>query len=151
MKAITILIIILLQFQMCNNEEKLPISKNAQIAFRLAENEMTEGYETREMDGKKIYLNPKTEITQNDIDFVIKSRDEYTKMPIILLEMNTIGTKKFTDLTANNVRKMLAILVNNNLLMAPVIQQEITGGKVQITGNFTQEEIDELFNLLTKK
>ncbi len=150
MRTLIILITFLLQFQMCNNEEKLPVSKNAQISFQLAENVITEGYEAREMDGRKIYLNPKSEITQNDIEFVIKSHNEYDGMPIILLELDPEGTKKFADLTANNVQKMVAILVNNELLMAPVIQQEITGGKVQITGNFNDEKVEKLFKTLTE-
>jgi preprotein translocase subunit SecD len=150
MKLLVILSIVFLQLTTCNEEEKKPISKNAQIAFRFAENEAVDGYEERELDGKKIYLNPKTEITQKDIDFVIKSHDEYSNMPIVLLEMNPEGTKKFAALTAGNLKKMLAILVNNEILMAPIIQQEITEGKVQITGYFTEEEVDKLLKTLTE-
>ncbi len=150
MKITSLLLTIILLIPMCSNEEKLPVSKNAQIAFRLAESEITEGYEEMEMDGRKIYLNPKTEITQNDIDFVIKSHDDYTNSPIIMLEMNSVGAKKFAALTASNLQKMLAILVDNELLMAPIIQQEITGGKVQITGNFDDKKVEKLFKTLTE-
>ncbi|NJO90922.1 MAG: hypothetical protein HC831_19630 [Chloroflexia bacterium] len=45
---------------------------------------------------------------------------------------------------------MLAILVNNEMLMAPIIQQEITGGKVQITGNFDDDKVEKLFKTLTE-
>lgn len=150
MKILFILLVAFLQLPACQEEEKKPISKNAQIAFRFAENDPKEGYEERVHEGKKIYLNPIIEITQNDIDFVIKSINEYSEMPVILLEMNPKGTEKFATLTANNIKKMLAIVVNNEILIAPVIQDKITEGKVQITGSFSEEEVDKLFNTLTE-
>lgn len=150
MRLLSILLILSLQLSTCNNEEKKPISNNAKIEFRLAEKTMYDGYEEKEMDGEKIYLNRKVEITRNDIDFVIKSVNEYNEMPVIMLEMNEPGTQKFATLTANNLKKMLAILVNNEVLMAPVIQEKITEGKVQITGNFDNKKINEIFKTLTE-
>jgi len=150
MKTPYILLIVLLSLQMCNNDEKKPVSKSIKLAFQLAEDEIVDGYEMKEMDSTKIYLNSKIEINEKDIDFVIKSFDNQMEMPIIMLEMNQNGARKFTYLTTNNIGKKLAIVLNGKILMAPVIRDKIEGGKVQITGNFTSEKIDEMFKTLTE-
>jgi preprotein translocase subunit SecD len=46
--------------------------------------------------------------------------------------------------TAENVNKRLAIVLDNNIYSAPVIQEKIAGGEVRITGNFTAEEARDL-------
>jgi len=149
MKILSILFAFLVSLQMCKpKEESKPIAQNVKIEFRLAKDNPTEGFDEKILDGQKIYLNPKVEITEKDISTAKKSMDEYGNY-IISLDMNDFGAKKFENLTGNNVTEKLAILVNGEVIMAPIIQMKIPGGKVQITGNFTKEETDKLFNTLT--
>lgn len=149
MKTFGILFIFLVGLQMCKPvEESKPISQNVKIEFRLATDNPTMGFDEVELDGQKIYLNPVIEITEKEITTAKKSMGEAGNH-IILLEMNDIGARKFEILTEKNVTQKLAILVNGKAIMAPVIQMKIPGGKVQITGNFTREETDKLFNTLT--
>ncbi len=54
------------------------------------------------------------------------------------------GTKKFADATTANVGKQIAIIYDNEIVSAPVVNEPITGGQCSITGNFTQ---DEAYNL----
>ena len=54
------------------------------------------------------------------------------------------GTKKFADATTANVGKQIAIIYDNQIVSAPVVNEPITGGQCSITGNFTQ---DEAYNL----
>ena len=54
------------------------------------------------------------------------------------------GTKKFAEATKANVGKQIAIIYDNNIVSAPVVNEAITGGQCSITGNFTQ---DEAYNL----
>ncbi|MDF1546868.1 MAG: hypothetical protein P1P88_03550 [Bacteroidales bacterium] len=151
MKIIAILLVVILQLQVCSNkEESEPISKNVKIEFRLAEDDALEGFEESEVNGQKIYLNPKIEITENDIVAAQKAQDDYGNHTI-MLEMNEKGSEKFGELTENNIQKKLAIIVNGKVLMAPVIQMKIPGGKIQISGNFSKEEIEKLYNLLTEE
>ena len=150
MKTLSILLIFILQLQMCDNDEKKPISKNVKVEFRMAKDTKTDNFEEKELDGTKIYLSPKVEINENDITTVSKTLDHYGSYFIIMLEMNAEGAQKFANLTSNNVSEKLAILVNGKIIMAPVIQDKITGGKVQITGNFTSAEVDSLFKTLTE-
>lgn len=66
--------------------------------------------------------------------------DDRTKEPIINLQFNDEGAKIFEELTERNVGKPLAIYLDFQLLSAPIVQSKISGGRAQITGNFTREE-----------
>ena len=64
--------------------------------------------------------------------------------PEINIELSDVGKELFTAVTKENLNKRMAIVLDGQLYMAPVIRSEITGGKVQITGHFTEEEASEL-------
>jgi preprotein translocase subunit SecD len=64
--------------------------------------------------------------------------------PEINVELSDVGKELFAAVTKENLNKRMAIVLDGQLYMAPVIRSEITGGKVQITGHFTQEEASEL-------
>jgi len=66
--------------------------------------------------------------------------DQTTSKPLVLLEFNEEGAKIFEELTEKNIGKILAIYIDNALISAPTVQDKISGGKAQITGNFTVEE-----------
>ena len=66
--------------------------------------------------------------------------DQTTSKPLVLLEFNEEGAKIFEELTEKNIGKILAIYIDNALISAPTVQDKISGGKAQITGNFTMEE-----------
>ncbi len=70
--------------------------------------------------------------------------DHPAPRPIILLQFNDEGAKIFEELTEKNVGEPIAIYIDNVLLSAPVVQEKITGGRAQITGDFTIEEARDL-------
>lgn len=70
--------------------------------------------------------------------------DQTTLKPQVLLEFNSEGGEIFKELTARNIGKRLAIYIDNVLISAPVVQETISGGRAQITGNFTLKEAQEL-------
>ncbi len=63
-----------------------------------------------------------------------------TYKSLVLLQFNDEGSKIFEDLTSRNVGKPLAIYIDGLPISAPIVQETISGGKAQITGNFTIEE-----------
>jgi len=67
-----------------------------------------------------------------------------TNKPEVSLEFDDEGAKIFEDLTAKNVGKPLAIYIDNQMISSPVVQEKITGGKAQITGNFNLETARQL-------
>jgi len=70
--------------------------------------------------------------------------DQTTNRPLVHLEFNEEGAKIFEELTEKNVGKILAIYIDQIPISAPVVQEKISGGKAQITGQFTIEEAKDL-------
>ncbi len=64
--------------------------------------------------------------------------------PYVSISFNTEGAKLFDEVTAANVKKRLAIILDNNVYSAPVIQERISGGNAQITGSFSMDEAKDL-------
>jgi len=70
--------------------------------------------------------------------------DQTTGQPQVQINFNTEGGQIFQKITAANVGKPLAIFLDNNLIEAPVVQQEISGGQAVISGSFTIASATEL-------
>lgn len=70
--------------------------------------------------------------------------DSRTGKPQIGLTFNDEGAKLFADITKKNIGKQLAILLDGQVMSAPVIQSEILGGQAQITGSFSIQEANDL-------
>jgi preprotein translocase subunit SecD len=68
--------------------------------------------------------------------------------PYVSVRMNATGSQVFERITAENVKKRLAIILDNNVYSAPVIQDRIAGGNAQITGSFTTQEANDLAIIL---
>jgi RNA polymerase sigma factor (sigma-70 family) len=62
----------------------------------------------------------------------------------INVEFSEVGKELFAAITKENINKRLAIVVDGHLYSAPVIRSEISEGKAQITGSFTEEEAKAL-------
>ncbi len=70
--------------------------------------------------------------------------DQRFNEPYVSITFNSTGAKIFEDITAQNVKKRLAIILDGNVYSAPVIQEKISGGNAQITGSFGMEEARDL-------
>jgi preprotein translocase subunit SecD len=64
--------------------------------------------------------------------------------PYVSIEFDREGARGFERITAENVGKRLAIVLDNTVYSAPVIRERIAGGQAQITGSFTVEEARDL-------
>jgi preprotein translocase subunit SecD len=64
--------------------------------------------------------------------------------PYVSIEFDREGARRFERITAENVGKRLAIVLDNTVYSAPVIRERISGGQAQITGSFTIEEARDL-------
>jgi len=68
--------------------------------------------------------------------------------PAVAFAFNGLGAKKFGDATARNIGRKFAIVLDNKVISAPVINSALPGGSGIITGNFTAESANELALLL---
>lgn len=79
--------------------------------------------------------------------YLSKARVEFnptTGAALVGLDFNDEGSKRFAQITREHKGNVLAIVLDGNIISAPVIQEEITNGKAQITGSFTTEEAKAL-------
>ena len=74
--------------------------------------------------------------------------DQRTSEPIVSFRFNTSGARKFAEVTQQNVGKPFAIVLDNEVISAPVIREPITGGSGQISGSFTVQQANDLAILL---
>lgn len=66
----------------------------------------------------------------------------------VTMIMNIKGAQEWARVTKENIGKQVAIVLDNGVYSAPVVQNEITGGNSSITGNFTLEEAQDLATIL---
>ena len=74
--------------------------------------------------------------------------DPNTYEPVVSLEFNEEGAKIFSQLTQENIGKVLAIYLDGQPISLPVVQEQINEGKAQITGKFTADEAKKLVESL---
>ena len=70
--------------------------------------------------------------------------DSQFNQPYVAIEFNSTGAKLFDQVTAANVGKRFAIILDNNIYSAPVIRERISGGSAQISGSFTEKDAADL-------
>ena len=105
--------------------------------------------ETRQgRESERIYfVKVKPELTGKYVERAFPSFDDIGR-PYIVMNFNQEGGQIFARITAANIGRALAIVLDGDLYSAPVIQDAIEGGRAQITGQFTVQEAQQLANVL---
>ena len=83
-------------------------------------------------------------------DAVTSASSEYDNMQgnMVNMKMNDRGAQEWATITRNNIGRPIAIVLDEHVYSFPNVNNEITGGSSQITGNFTPEEANDLANVL---
>ncbi|MGO9611553.1 MAG: protein translocase subunit SecD [Dissulfurispiraceae bacterium] len=118
-------------------KDKIP--DNDEILFQRMVNK-----ETGVVTKRPILLKKETLLSGDLLTEAKVSIDQRFNEPYVSITFNSTGAKIFEDITGQNVKKRLAIILDGNIYSAPVIQERIGGGNAQITGNFTLEEAKDL-------
>ncbi|MBN2372346.1 protein translocase subunit SecD [bacterium] len=94
---------------------------------------------------KKPYLIKKRTLMTGDVltDAEVKIGGEYGES-YVAIAFDKPGARLFEQITAENVGRRLAIILDKNVYSAPVIREKIAGGHAQITGRFTTEDAHDL-------
>ena len=74
--------------------------------------------------------------------------DNINNQPIVTFTLDRLGSKRFGQATTKNIGKKIAIILDDEAISAPVIQDSITGGSGVISGSFTFQEATDLALLL---
>ena len=136
------------------------VGRKARIAFRLVDMSMTA---TAALNGSpplasEIVTDFKTKAPHllmkdiamdgEDIIDAAPGFDSANHDPIVSFRFNARGTRRFAQITADNVGRPFAIVLDDHVVSSPVIREPITGGSGQISGNFTLEDANTIAMLL---
>ncbi len=137
------------------------IGRTARLEFKLVDENVTPST-TPLPEDDEILVEKKTDPTTgavSEIPLVVKKKamitgdlltdaqvriDSQFNQPYVAIEFNSTGARLFDQVTAANVGKRFAIVLDNNIYSAPVIRERISGGSAQITGSFTEKEASDL-------
>ena len=151
---------VLVQLPGLENPDRIKnlLGKTAKMNFRMVD-EKAMGL----LGEKKYFVG--SEILEGDefaINYIVRKRigvsgdnlvdanasvDQFNR-PIVSIRFDSIGSRKFADLTAKNVGKRFAIVLDKKVISAPVIREAIPSGSAQISGNFTFDSANDLAILL---
>ena len=83
-------------------------------------------------------------------DVIADAKDDFDQHhnPIVSMTMTTNGARDWAALTKKNLKKCVAIVLDDVVYSAPVVQTETTGGQSQISGHFTTDDTRDLANVL---
>ncbi len=88
--------------------------------------------------GGDVVTSAKSEMSQSIVD----------RGPVVTMVMNEEGARKWARLTKENIGKPIAVVLDNVVYSAPAPRGEITGGRSEISGDFTVEQTVDLANVL---
>lgn len=121
----------------------LPASlKYAKLVWGLAKNDTVQLYA---MKSNRKGLAP----IQGDVISEARQSFEYAgTSPMITMRMKSQASKDWAKMTEKNLKRQVAVVLDNKVYSAPTVQSVIKGGNTQITGNFTIEEAKDVANAL---
>jgi preprotein translocase subunit SecD len=124
---------------------KSTIGKLAKLEFRLVDEGSSRGYVERRMkSGGTLRLEDQVLITGREVKAARIEIDPQTNEMSVSLEFNPTGTELFGRITADNVGKRLAIILDDVVYSDPVIRERISGGRASISGGFSKQEAHQL-------
>jgi preprotein translocase subunit SecD len=138
------------------------LGKTAKLAFRMVdvtvspeqavqgrvppESELLYG---PQKDGRPPYvIEKRILVSGEDLTDAQPGFDQRSSEPIVTFRFNTKGARAFAQATQENVGRPFAIVLDNEVISAPVIREPILGGSGQISGSFTVQQANDLAILL---
>jgi preprotein translocase subunit SecD len=100
-------------------------------------------------EGKPPYvIEKRIMVSGEDLTDAQPGFDQRTSEPIVSFKFNISGARKFAQVTQENVGRPFAIVLDTEVISAPVIREPILGGSGQISGSFTVQQANDLAILL---
>ncbi|MGD0023678.1 MAG: protein translocase subunit SecD [Xanthobacteraceae bacterium] len=135
------------------------LGKTAKLDFRMVDQSMTaeQALATHPpadseildgQNGEKYLIEKRVLVSGADLVDAQPGFDSRTNEPIVNFRFNSSGARKFAEATQQNVGKPFAIVLDNQVVSAPVIREPILGGSGQISGSFTIQQANDLAILL---
>jgi len=150
----------LLEFKMLDEDNQMRVDLPGRVPKEM-EAEILRQFEGKVPEGDQILFERVTEKEtgrEYRMPFLVKKRVMLTgdvlsdarvsigqfDEPYVSITFDTKGGQEFERITAANVKKRMAVVLDNTIYSAPVIQERISGGRAQITGTFSMQEANDL-------
>lgn len=150
----------LLEFKMLDEDNQMKMDFPARVP-KEKEAEVLKQFESKVPEGDQILFErvvDKDTGREFRIPFLVKKRVMLTgdvlsdarvsigqfNDPYVSIEFDGKGGREFERITSENVKKRMAVVLDNTIYSAPVIQERISGGRAQITGTFSMQEANDL-------
>ncbi len=101
-----------------------------------------------EVSGQKLVIKKQTLVSGGDLSDAQTAFDQRSGEPIVNFKFNSAGARRFAQATTDGVGQRFAIVLDNQVISAPVIREPIIGGQGQISGSFTVQSANDLAILL---
>ena len=139
------------------------LGQTAKLTFRLLGNDteaasgrVPPGFELlpsadvdrRAMGPARYLVRKRIEVDGGNLTDARAGANSQTNEWVVNFEFDSVGGRRFADVTRNNVGRPFAIVLDNKVISAPVIREPILGGRGQISGHFTAESANDLAVLL---
>jgi len=141
------------------NRIKQLLGKTAHMTFRLVDetaNPLAAGLPPPGVDfmplqdrpGEKVAVRRRVDVDGADLTDARAGTNSQNAEWVVNFTFNSVGAKRFADISRANVNHRFAIVLDDKVISAPVIREAITGGRGQISGSFTAASANELAVLL---
>jgi preprotein translocase subunit SecD len=135
------------------------LGKTAKMEFRMVDESVSpdaiaqarvppEDEILQEVNGQKLVIKRQVLVSGGDLSDAQAAFDPRSGEPVVSFKFNSAGARKFAQATTENVGQRFAIVLDNQVISAPVIREPIIGGQGQISGNFTVQSANDLAILL---
>jgi preprotein translocase subunit SecD len=138
------------------------LGKTAKLTFRLVDQSMPAEqalrgnippdsellYGSKAENNQPYLIEKRVVVSGEDLTDAQPGFDQRTSEPIVSFRFNSNGARRFAQITQENVGRPFAIVLDNQVISAPVIREPILGGSGQISGSFTVEQANDLAILL---
>ncbi len=129
-------------------EVQAELPKDLRLKWGVAPTDMDPKQQTYELYAiKSTQRNGKAPLEGDVVVDASDKFDQYGK-PAVNMSMNSDGSRRWAQLTKQNIGRSIAIVLDDYVYSAPRVNSEITGGNSEITGNFTPEQSKDLANVL---
>lgn len=101
-----------------------------------------------ERPGERFAVRRRVEVDGANLTNARAGQDSRNGEWVVNFQFDSVGTRRFAQITRENVGRPFAVVLDDKVITAPVIREPITGGQGQISGSFNAQSANELSVLL---
>ena len=131
-----------------NDDYKALLPRDIKLLWGVKPFEAEDGTETLELYAIKAVRGTDEAPLEGDVVTDARQTLDQSSRPAVSMQMNADGARKWRKLTAENMGRRIAVVLDDYVYTAPVVNGEIPTGQSEISGNFTLQEAQDLANIL---